>query len=1006
MLMKKSGSVAVIGAGIAGMQASLDLADAGYRVYLIEKEQSIGGNMVKLDKTFPTGDCAMCTISPKMVAISRNPDIVKLTMSEVVRVEGEAGNYTITVKRKPKYVVEDKCNGCGECAEVCPVYAPSSFDAGIKARKAIDIPFPQAVPLVYAIDKRYCINCRLCDAVCGKEAIDHEQKEEEVKLRVGAIVLATGYELYNPAALEEYGYGRIKNVLSNLQFERMLSPSGPTGGHVIRPSDGEPARRIAFVQCVGSRDVRHYPYCSKICCMASTKEAIVAKEHDPEIKAYVLYMDLRSFGKGFQEYVNKAKEEYGVEYIRGRVSQVMENPATGNPVIYYEDTEQGKTETLEADLVILACALKPSATAMELAVCLGIETDDYGFYRTLPSRPLETLKPGIYVTGTCREPKDIPDSVAEASGAAAKAEALLAEARRSEIARIEKPPQRDVAGEEPRVGVFVCHCGLNIAGVVDVTKVAEYSRTLRNVVYATNMLYTCSQETQEELKRAIREHKLNRVIVAACTPRNLEAVFRNTCEEAGLNPYLFEMANIREHCSWVHYRDPAAATEKAKDLVRMAVAKARLLTPEEKGRANIEATALVIGGGIAGMQAALEIARQGFKVELVEQSSRLGGALNEVNTVFIQGLNPEEVFGSLRKEVAENKNITLHLNSKVESAEGYTGNFRVVIKENGEEKELTAGAILLATGSREFKPHGSYRYGEDDRVLTLGDLEKALKKEGFTYGSVAFIQCVGARDGERSYCSRTCCIEAVKNALILKQRNPETKVYILYRDMMTPGFYENYYRESQEKYGIKYLRYSQDKPPRLEDKDGKLGIVVYDTLLGEEIALEVDKLVLSTPQVPAEGVEELQKVLRVPFSPDGFFMEAHPKLRPLRFTIDGLYLAGNCQAPKELPQVIAQATGAASRIATLLSHEVLETEAYTAVIDEERCIACGRCVDACSFRAISLVLNERGEAKAEVNPAMCKGCGACSSVCPNAAITARLFTTQQILAMIDELLEA
>ena len=1001
----KRGSVAVIGAGIAGMQASLDLAAAGYKVYLIEKEQSIGGNMVKLDKTFPTGDCAMCTISPKMVAVERNPDIHKLTMCEVTKVEGEAGNFTLTVKKKPRYVIEEKCNGCGECAEVCPVYAPSAFDSGVKARKAIDIPFPQAVPLIYALDKKYCIQCGLCKAVCGALAVDYEQEEEEFKLDVGAIVVSTGYELYNPGALEEYGYGRIKNVISNLQFERILSPSGPTAGHVIRPSDGKPAKKIVFLQCVGSRDVRHNPYCSRICCMASTKEAIVAKEHDPEIEASILYMDLRSFGKAFQEYVNKAKK-MGVSYIRGRVATIMENPETGNPVIFYENTEKGEPESMEADIVVLASALRPSSTSERVASILGIEVDENGFYKTSPVNPFETSREGIYVTGTCKEPKDIPDSVAEASGAAAKAEALLAEARGKEITKAEKPPQRDVSKEKPRVGVFVCHCGLNIAGVIDVKNVAKYAESLGDVVFATNMVYTCSQEDQGRLKKIIEEQKLNRVVIAACTPRNLESLFRNTCEEAGLNPYLFEMANIREHCSWVHSSNPDAATEKAKDLVRMAVAKARLLTPEEKGKAKIQSAALVVGGGVAGMQAALEIARQGFTVHLVEKGPRLGGALNDVNTVFIPSLKPEKILQRLIDEVERNDNIQLHLNSEVKEVQGYTGNFNIVIKENGEDKNLVAGAILLATGSRELKPHGTYRYGEDDRVMTLGDLEKALRKDDFSYESVAFIQCVGARNEERPYCSRTCCFDAVKNAILLKEKNPEARVYVLHRDMMTQGFYENYYRESQEKYGVKYFRYFPDKPPVIEDENGNLRIVVQDVLLGQEVAIDVDKVVLSTPQIPAEGTEELQKVLRVPRSPDGFFMEAHPKLRPLRFTIDGLYLAGSCQAPKELPMAIAQATGAASRIAALLSHEYLETEANTAVIDKELCIACGRCAETCAFSAISLVPYKDGEVKAEVNPAMCKGCGACTSVCPNGAITARLFTTQQIIAMIDELLEA
>jgi|TARA_B100001964_G_C14262290_1_gene616501 heterodisulfide reductase subunit A len=1007
--MDKRGSVVVIGAGIAGMQASLDLAESGYKVYLVEKEQSIGGNMVKLDKTFPTGDCAMCTISPKMVAVSSNSDIEKLTMSQVVNVEGDPGNFTITIRRKPKFVIDDKCNGCGECAEVCPSLVPSEFDFGIRAKKAIDIPFPQAVPLIYAIDRRYCIDCKLCDAVCGKDAINFNQKDEELKLNAGAIIVSTGYELLDPSGLEEYGYGKIKNVISNLQFERILSPSGPTSGHVRKPTDGKSVKKIAFIQCVGSRDVRHNPYCSQICCMASTKEAVVAKEHDSEIDATILYMDLRSFGKGFQEYVNKAKDDFGVNYIRGRVAYVSENPTTFNPIVHYENTEKGKPETLEVDLVVLASALKPSSTATKLSNMLGIEINNHGFFKEIsPDKPFETLKPGIYINGTCRGPKDIPDSVSESSGAAAKAEVLLSDVRKSEIINEEKPPQRDVTGEENRIGVFVCHCGLNIAGVIKVPDVVKSAGEKENVVFSTNTIYACSQENQEDIKKAIKDNKLNRVVLAACTPRNLEPLFRKTVEEAGLNPYLFEMTNIREHSSWVHSKEPEKATSKAKELVNMGIAKAGHLSPEEKGKASIDGSALVIGGGIAGMTSALEISRQGFKVDIIEKSSKLGGAINEAHTLFMDESEPTEILTPILNKVKSQENITVHLNSKVSNVEGYTGNFKIKIKElNGSknDQELKSGAILLATGSRELKPEGSYLYGKNTNVLTLRDLEKALVSDDFSCDNMAIIQCVDARNDERPYCSRTCCLDAIKNAIVLKKKNPKLNIYILYRDIMTFGLYEEYYRESQEKYGIKYIRYTPSSPPTVNSIGDKLSVNVYDTHLGQEIEIEVDKLLLSTPQIPSEGIDELQKVLRVPTSSDGFFMEAHPKLRPLRFTLGGLYLAGNCQSPKEVSQVIAQATGVASRITALLSQEMMETEANTAVVDPNSCIGCGRCMDVCNFRAISLEANHNNDLKSVINSAVCKGCGACSSVCPNAAITARLFTNTQIYAMIDELLE-
>ncbi len=998
--MEKVGSALVVGAGIAGMQASLDLAEAGYRVYLVEKTPTIGGNMIKLDKTFPTGDCAMCTIAPKMVAVGRHPDIVRMTLSEVVLVKGHAGNFEVVVKKHPRYVT-DACTGCGWCEEVCPVRHPNYHDMGLRAVGAISIPLPQAVPLQYYIDKEHCINCGKCQMVCLPNAINFDDKGEEVTLNVGAIIVSTGYELFDPSAVQEYGYGKHRNVITSLQFERMLSPSGPTGGHVVRPSDGREVENIAFIQCVGSRNVNYYPYCSRICCMASTKQAIVAREHNGKVKSTILYMDMRSFGKGFQEYVNKAREEHGVAYVRGRPAQVEER-LDGNLLITYEDTEKGGVKQHEAELIVLASALKAPSGAEKVAKTLGIATDDYGFFEEWKEEePFSTLKPGIYITGACQGPKDIPDSVTQASGAAGKAEALLKEARKSLI-EVKPLPEEKAIQPEPRVGVFVCHCGLNIASVVDVEKVAEYAKTLPNVAYADHLMYACSTDNQADIKDAIREYDLNRVVVAACTPRGLESLFKNTCQEAGLNPYLYEMANIREHCSWVHMKEPEKATEKAKDHVRMAVAKARLLSPQKMGTSAVKPAALVIGGGIAGMRAALDIADQGFAVKLVEKGNHLGGSVARRFMPF--GKPPQDVVAPMKRAVEGNKLIEVHLNSTVEELRGYRGSFQAVVASDGEKATMDVGAVLVATGGEEFKPSGLYRYG-DEGVMTQWELETRLGDRKFDYSNVVMIQCVGARNKERPYCSRSCCADAVKNAIYLKALNPRASVSVLYRDMMMFGKYELDYKASKEM-GVKYFRYSPEAPPKVEKANGGFAVRFRDALLGRELEIEADKLVLSTPQVPPREIEKLQKVLRVPRSPDGFFMEGHPKLRPLEFTSDGIYLCGMAQGPKELSHAIAQASGAAAKMCALLSKDVLETEATTAVVDQELCIGCGRCVETCVFSAIGLVKNDRGELKSQVNPAMCKSCGACSAVCPNGAITARQFSREQITAMIDELLEA
>jgi heterodisulfide reductase subunit A len=1002
------GAVLVIGGGIAGIRASLDLADAGFKVYLVEAAPSIGGGMAQLDKTFPTLDCSICIEGPWMTDIARHQNIELLSYSEVVGLEGTAGDFITTVRRKARGVDEEACTGCGACFDVCPIKVPHEFDAGLSTRGAIYRVFAQAVPNCAVIDKEHCVNCGLCVLACEREAINLEDRDEEIHIKVGAVIVATGFTLFDPTPLGEYGFGVLPDVVTNMQLERLVCASGPTQGHVIRPSTGELAKSIAFIQCVGARDTRYQIPCSKVCCTAATKEAILAKEHFSEVEPYVFYTDLRGYGKGFSVFMEDAARGHGVHFIRGRVGQISQMPNNGQLVVRYEDTFQGQPGELAIDLAVLACAMAPSVSNKELSNALGIQLNEFGFFKE--TSPLVSTRPGIFVAGCAQSPKDVCDSVAQGSGAAGKAAALLGDSRHSLTVKKERPPEKEI-GPEPRIGVWVCQCGANINGVVDVPAVADYAATLPNVVHAASPMYACSKDMQAEIEHQIREEDLNRVVVASCTPRTHEPLFRDTCAEAGLNPYLFEMANIREHVSWVHVQEPEKATQKAKDIVRAGIARARLLRPQRGHRVEIHQSALVVGGGVAGLTAALAIADQGFQVHLIERENALGGSLRNYNTVLPTYSPASEILEPLIEKVKEHPDITVYERTTLSSLSGFAGNFNATLATTSSavtEKGILVGAVVIASGSQEFKPTGAYGYGSNPKVITQMELEEKLQNNDFAFSNVVMIQCVHSFDDDHPYCSRSCCINAVKNAIELKKRKPYAEVYILHRDLMTFGLYEKDYLDSRTNHGVHYIRYDPANPPRVEEKDGRQYVYIKNALSqsDNELQLEADYVVLSPPEVPDIEMEKLQNLLGVPRSDDGFFMEAHPKLRPLDFVKNGVFLAGGCQSPKEVEYAIAQAAGAAARAGALLAKDYLETEAITSHVNEELCIGCGRCLSICTFDAIEFVKHPvSGEFKARTNEALCKGCGLCGSVCPNDAITLRHFEREQIECMIDAFLE-
>ncbi|KON31412.1 heterodisulfide reductase [miscellaneous Crenarchaeota group-15 archaeon DG-45] len=999
MASGRAGAALVVGGGISGMQASLDLANAGFKVYLVERSPSIGGTMARLDKTFPTMDCAICILAPKMVEVSRHPNIVLLTCAQVSGIAGTAGDFTVEVKRRPRYVDEARCVGCGVCASRCPSRVPDEFQMGLAERRAIYLPFPQSVPLVYSIDPDHCLYltrgiCRVCEKFCEAGAIDFDQREETLSLNVAAVIISPGVTPFDPSEIKEFGYGRYENVVTALELERIVSATGPTKGHLIRPSDKKAPGRVAFIQCVGSRSLADgYPYCSSVCCMHAMKEALLIKEHSPGTECAIFFMDLRAFGKEFEDFYSRAEEEHGIRFVRCRVSHLDEIPESGSLALSY--VEDGEMKREEFDLAVLSVGLRPSDHAGELARVLGIELDEHGFCATRPFSPSETSRAGVYVCGAFSMPMDIPDGVAQASGAASKAAGLMAEGRGSLVSVKEYPQERDVEGEEPRIGAFICHCGINIGGVVDVPEVVRYAGTLPGVAYAEDNLYSCSQDAQESIKEKIRERRLNRVVVASCTPRTHEPLFRNTIREAGLNEYLFEMANIRDQCSWVHTDEPERATEKAKDLVRMTVAKARLLRPLEKPSVGVTPVGLVIGGGLSGMTAALELARQGFEAHLVEKEEELGGNLRDIRYA-LGDVDPQAQLKSIIREVRGERRIHVHTGARIVDIEGYVGNYATTLASGGEERRIEHGAIIVATGGVEYRP-GEYLYGADERVVTQIELEQLMAEGGLDAETVVMIQCVGSRNDERPYCSRICCGEAVKNALKIKELSPDTEVYVLYRDIRTYGLMEGYYAEAASR-GVLFIRYDEGREPEVSS-DGGLRVLVTDPVLREEVLLEPDLLVLSVATLPNPENRELAQMMKVPLSKDGFFLEAHMKLRPVDFATDGIFLCGLAHSPKFIDESISQACGAAARAATVLSKESLEIEGAIARVDDAMCSGCGMCEAVCRYGAVQVGLRD-GEPKAEVLEALCKGCGTCASACPAKAITMEHFADGQILAQV------
>ena len=881
----------------------------------------------------------------------------------------------------------------------------NAYDEGLSKRKAIYIDYAQAVPLKYSIDPGQCIyikkkRCKLCEKICPTGAIDFEEKVSHSKLRIGAVILTIGSQAYDPVKWDTYGYKNSKNIVTSLEFERILSASGPYEGHLVRPHDKKPPKKIAWLQCIGSRDehIGAHGYCSGFCCTNSVKGAILAKEHIKTLDAAVFYIDMRTYGKDLERYYNYARNDLKVRFIKSKVTTIEPLNAAGNHKLCYIDASGQRMEE-EFDMVVLSVGLTIPEKSKSLARVLGIDISDYGFAWTTSFLPVETSRHGVYVCGAFHSPKTIPTAIIDASAASGMVGSLLSESRWSNTKTLEVVPEKDIRGEPPRIGVFVCCCGTNIAAYVDVPAVVEYAKTLPYVVFAQQNLFSCSQDTQDEMTQIIKDRELNRVVVAACTPKTHEPLFQKTITKAGLNKYLFEMANIRNQCSWVHRSDMGLATAKAKDLVKMAAAKAMLYKPLVEPEMTVNQQVLIVGGGIAGLEAAKNLCQQGYVTYVIEKSGRLGGHTRKLYKTwkgeFIRGY-----YNQLMDDINDETLLLFWLNAEILEVEGSVGNFRTTIVSNGQKRIFNHGVTIIASGASQYIPT-EYLYGQTSQVMTNLELEQEfIKKSNFeSHKTIAFVQCVGSRSEKRPYCSKVCCTQSIKNAVLFKQMDPEKQIYILYRDIRAYGMRENLYRVARDM-GIHFIRYNHDKSLDVTRNNGLIKLEFTDIVFRRKMVIEADLLVLASAVIASKN-NPLAKFFKVSQNEDNFFIEAHVKLRPNDFATDGMFLCGLAHGPKTVGESIAQAQAAAARAVTVLSQKSVSLQGTVAYVNPAFCSQCGICVAICPYYAPVFDFKTK---KAHIQQILCKGCGLCVASCRSGAINLNGFETSQIMNMVKSIL--
>ncbi|WP_321416038.1 FAD-dependent oxidoreductase [uncultured Desulfobacter sp.] len=996
--------VLVIGGGVGGIKAALDLSESRKKVLLIDSDYAIGGLMTQLDRTFPTNNCDLCTVSPHLSAMTREKFLEVSTMTELTSLSGEAGNFTATLKTAPRFIDIDKCTACGECLKKFPEAV--RFTPGLDPRAPTCMRYPQATPYAYSIDMEKIDDVEALKAVCKAGAIVPDDTEQEVQINAASVIMSVGAEMFDPSVMDNFGSGKFDNVVPGLEYERIMSASGPYQGNLVRKSDQKPPKKVAWIQCVGSRGINKHDvsYCSSVCCMYALKEAMVTKERfGDDIETTIFFMDMRTFGKDYEQYFDRAKKDFGIRLIRCKPHTVIELPDKSLEITYARE-ELSAMEKEQFDMVVLSTGFRPNQKTIDLAQTLGIELSEHNFAKSGTMDPVTTSKNGVYVCGVFESPKDIPETLVQASAAASIAGTVIESEEPVDEQGSPYPPQRDVEGEDPKIGFFVVDCDGEIGQALDIDKLLENAKTNPDVAVAEAFGLSCSFESMDKIESLIKEQNLNRVVIGSGSPRIQEPMFQDMLRRAGLNPYLLELVNLRDQNAWAHIDAPAKALEKAFQLVQVGISGVRLAKPLAEKVLPTSQSALVVGGGVTGMTSALELADQGTFTYLVEKAPVLGGqALNLSQT--IEGDDVTAFVKDLVARASNHDNIKVYTDAVVTDHNGVPGNFSTGIKQVAADahEQIEHGVTILATGATANRP-AVYGLGELDKVMTQLDLDGILENDPEKIKEmeqIVMIQCAGSREEGNPNCSRLCCQAAIKNALRLLHVNPDLDIFVLYRDIRTYGFQEDYYKKARDK-GVKFIRFDLEHRPVVREDGGKTIVYAHDFILGQDIEIEADCVALSTGLVAnADTTDKLARVFDLPKTEDGFFLEDHVKLKPIDMALRGFFVAGTAHSPKVIRESITQAHAVAGRARTMLATKEITLPATYATVNPIKCAVCLVCVRACPYN-VPFINDER---HSEIDPAKCRGCGICAAECPAKAIELQAWDDDQIMAKLDGLFE-